>query len=361
MYGVPAHNSLCARALRKMHFFLTLSVVAVVLLTFNTNPSRFIEDERTYKRTFTHRFGTHHEGTGMNEHRKFHVMHVHVPKTAGTMMVSVFREIYASAPERLCFPKLQPTCCFNLQSTRDELINFTSALALQPDMCDVSSSEWSYDDLSTYGVVDLPEIKLFTMVRNPLMLARSAIEHDITLTKNHEQYNFYKTVQEKLKLVASSGPQRGIPIQNTLSKWLLPRNHTSDPLELEIFLNTKYYFVGVQEFFEHSLCLLKYRLGHDPIQLSRTCDCKTLQVSSSTRTNARSEKELNEIEYKALELKFLSEQVLTDNILYSLSVRRFFFELKDMQEHLNVNMLGCLLNTTQDHDIRSHMCSVGVC
>ena len=289
-----------------------------------------------------------------------HVLHIHVPKTAGTKLLKIFEDAQTANFGKLCFPTLQPTCCFNENRTRVELSAFIRLFKQQPNVCDVSSSEWSYGELKDSGVLEVPRVRLITFVRDPFMLVRSALEHDIALTRRSDtRFTFYESVGEKLEMIASNSSQRGLPVQNPLAKWILPEEMPLDVASLEDFLFSEYFFIGVQEHLEHSICLLRYKLKH--AGLRKICDCAFLSTVPSHPVNYRTRDELTNFTYSAFEIKALSNIIKVDRVIYALVLRRFIHEIDIMQRRLRIHMLDCMLTDQREHAIEAHMCRTGMC
>jgi hypothetical protein len=226
-------------------------------------------------------------------------------------------------------------------------------------MCNVASSEWSYADLN--DKLDFDTVQIITMVRDPMMLVRSALEHDIRLTKlngSFSNFTFYTTVDEKLEMVRTPNDKpKGIPIQNMQSKWLLPEG-TIDFSSIERHVHSLF-FVGVQEYFDHSLCLLWYKIGYKVRGLKSICGCERLGNPSSY-VNHRTDEALVSFTYSSLQLKYISEMIGVDRMLYASATRRFFLEVEEMQKTLRIDMLSCLFPRT-DLTIRDFVCEEGEC
>lgn len=286
-----------------------------------------------------------------------HLFHLHIPKTAGTKLASQLSEISRNSDKWLkCFPMLQPKCCFNIPRKRRELAAFLEAFARNRSMCNIASSEWSYTDLN--DELDLDTVQIVTMVRDPMMLVRSALEHDIRLTKLNGSFSFYTTVDEKLEMVRTPNDKpKGIPIQNMQSKWLLPEG-TVDFSSIERHVNSLF-FVGVQEYFEHSLCLLWYKIGYKVRGLKESCGCEGLGNPSSY-ANHQTDEVLVRFTYNSLQLKYISEMIAVDRMLYASATRRFFLEVEEMQKALQIDMLSCLFPRT-DLTIYDFVCEEGEC
>lgn len=287
----------------------------------------------------------------------FHIF-VHVPKTGGSEFNRLMTEQYADRNDTLCFPEYQSICCFNDYSARVRSKEFFAAFSNgKPRTCRIASSEWTYTDLHAWGALRLPRVQLSTFVRNPVMLLRSAVEHDIHFTKSFQQFNFYLTLSEKFQQIASDlTVQRGIPIQNTLAKWLLPdegRGHYTDPSVLESFLDQNYFFIGITEYFHQSMCLFQYKLGVERDSLAKQCVCNTSNTRSGV--NSRNQQQLQGTNYTAYDVIKLFKLCSVDQILYAYSLRRFFMELRDMQKNLDIDMLSCVLSTEKEHGIAAHM------
>lgn len=289
-----------------------------------------------------------------------HLFHLHIPKTAGTKLASQLSEISRNSDKWLkCWPSLQPKCCFNNPRKRSELAAFLEAFARNRSMCNVASSEWSYADLN--DKLDFDTVQIITMVRDPMMLVRSALEHDIRLTKlngSFSNFTFYTTVDEKLEMVRTPNDKpKGIPIQNMQSKWLLPEG-TIDFSSIERHVHSLF-FVGVQEYFDHSLCLLWYKIGYKVRGLKSICGCERLGNPSSY-VNHRTDEALVSFTYSSLQLKYISEMIGVDRMLYASATRRFFLEVEEMQKTLRIDMLSCLFPRT-DLTIRDFVCEEGEC
>ena len=291
-------------------------------------------------------------------HRPSRLFHLHIPKTAGTMLASELLKISGNSDKwSSCFPHFQPQYCFNIPRIREELAAFLHAVANNQSMCNVASSEWSYTDLNDKLDFNTGHNAIVTLVRDPLMLVRSALEHDILLTKSG-RYSFYTTVDEKLEMVSTSnGRPKGIPIQNMQSKWLLPEG-TVDFSSIDRHLNSLF-FVGIQEYFDHSLCLLSYKMGYSFRELKEICGCEKFG-STSSRLNSRADEELVTYTYNSLQLKHISEIIGVDRLLYASATRRFFLEIEEMQKALQIDMMSCMFPRT-DLTISDFVCKEGEC
>lgn len=281
-------------------------------------------------------------------------IHVHVPKTGGT---TVYHRLatYKDFATTVCYPAFQQTCCGR------EPLQAVFARDFTCGKCSVASAEWTFDRLLSIGLLRATsDARLITFVRNPLMEARSAIEHDIRRGRYH-------SVQEKLDMIAGKVPSQGYNVMEMQAHHLLPHTKPDDRSsvfavkanEVESFLARSYFFVGVSDWFFHSMCALEYKLG---LFQPRECNCapagsaprrldaasRAKPVSGATpsytavASNVHSEIDAN-VTYSSAQLHQLNALLRMDGVLYSAAIARLLQLLLEIQKTHHVDLMSCFV------------------
>jgi len=257
------------------------------------------------------------------------ICHLHVPKTGGT---SLSQYLYSHTKLRACCP--HPGYCTKFHSRSD-----IQRFLINPD-CEFVSGEWNLS-----FVHSLPGyMELVTFARKPSSHVLSMIFHFMN--------SRYNTVQEKLdaQLAMERNKNRGSPhgynLRNSQASRLLPRLNMS-LTEIPFFLQKTYFFIGITDYYWHSLCALDFLLG---IFNTTSCDCdvqNSMKEGIPHANNAARHTDKYKYNYTLDQLSLVLSMTDLDEVIYSASLLRLISLLGEVEEKKGVTLLSCLVSQPQ--------------
>ena len=270
------------------------------------------------------------------------LVHMHIPKTGG----SSFRVYFEREPLRKKLCCKHPHFCEKYDTTLSQY---------ECGQCNVASGEWRFSHVQKYMRQKTTNVKLITMIRNPLRHALSALDHRMRVAQkcraNCKQSTFNGTSMERMLDEMDANPSsHGVygDLRNSQSEWALPASMgTEHPMVTDIrsFLEKEYFFVGVTDYYWHSMCALQYKLG---TFTAERCNCSTAprgkygEILFANVTENAHKRAPGSSFIKASDIARISNRLHRDELLYAAAI--FFLREALRQIELavaHIDLMSC--------------------
>lgn len=184
----------------------------------------------------------------------------------------------------------------------------------------------------------IPNAKVITLIRNPIQMIHSQMEHDIRHTLSIKNADTYRYISAHEKLTNQS--HRGYNVNNQQSTRL--GVSSLDYEELTHFVNEKLFLVGFTDYMWHTFCLFSHTFG----RFDKMCDCKHKPhehlVIKRRLTEVHSNVNTLETNYRTSDLKMMYKLTKHDQMLWAASMPRFVRDMRIVEHAHNVSLVSCM-------------------
>jgi len=236
--------------------------------------------------------------------------HAHIPKTGGT---SLWRMVVPSkdAPDKDLNCGL-PNCCSPRMRNRTDAVKF----ALSNKKCSFFSYELYRRHVENIMKESPKVYKGITFLRDPLAHSLSALQHMETYHKDD-----CKNVTQYLSGTGCHNYDLHNMQTGRLGSSLKDSVATIDSL----------FFLGITDYYDESICLLRYQLG----QISRKlCECEHKTVSAKPKNVGHYHGQ-----YTPDDLHQLYDMTVHDSILFNHGLRIFFSRIQQAEKALGYSLV----------------------
>ena len=248
----------------------------------------------------------------------------HVAKTGGSMLTSLLpRQLNITA----CYPKYHG---YSISSSLQQLVeNYRCG------ECGLAAGEWKYSSIAGLGALNLTSrVRVFSVVRDPLMWFLSKVGHDLRSAFVANRYNSVDDALNQAENRSRAPHSYGAMIFHNFQSSHLGMD-TVPPARIGDDLRHRFMFVGVSEWMGHSLCALDFHLQRFD---ATRCNCSKLTTKHG---NAAKEEKQTAISVTSAQSKRAFALLKKDVVLHAAALRNLVDDLQRIKLERNVDLLSC--------------------